>query len=53
MNINRGQRYIVIASIQGYIVFDRLNRVQIGDDLPTMQDAIERRRVLLRQPERV
>lgn len=47
------QRYVIYASLLGWFVFDRLDRVQIGDDLPTREAAQERIRVLLRRPERV
>lgn len=47
-NINRGQRYIILASIQGYILFDRMDRVQIGPDCITIEQAIDRRNAILR-----
>lgn len=47
-NINRGERYIIIGVAGGYILYDRLDRVQIGDDFATIADGIERRRVIYR-----
>jgi hypothetical protein len=53
-NINRGERYIIINSLRGYILYDRLDRVQIGDDFATIKQGIERRRIIYRRmPERV
>lgn len=52
-NLNRGKRYIVVPVLSGYIVYDRIDRVQIGNDCATIGEAIERQKVLLRRPERV
>jgi hypothetical protein len=40
------RRYVIFASTMGYIVYDRMDRVQIGSDVPTVKEAQERIKIL-------